>query len=56
MTVQEFYDWCVDRKLTDAEMEIGLNDMCGVEVKEENIEYGLTGLPHETEKYIRLGV
>lgn len=24
MTVQEFYDWCKDRNLTDAEMEISL--------------------------------
>lgn len=59
MTVQEFYDWCKDRELTDAVMEIGLKlaglDMCGVEVKEENINYGLTGLPHKTEKFIRLG-
>lgn len=60
MTVQEFYDWCKERKLTDATMEIGLNftglDLYGViEVKETNIEYGLTGLPHKTEKYIRLG-
>lgn len=59
MTVQEFYDWCKERKLTDAVMEISLEfaglDMCGVEVKEGNIDYGLTGLPHKTEKYIRLG-
>ena len=60
MTVQEFYDWCKERKLTDAGMEISLKfegtDLHGaVEVKEENIDYGLTGLPHKTEKFISLG-
>ncbi len=59
MTVQEFYDWCKARKLTDAVMEISLEfaglDLHGVEVKEECIDYGLTRLPHKTEKYIRLG-
>lgn len=54
MTVQEFYDWCKKRKLTEAVMEIGLK-FAGAEVKEENIDYGLTGLPHKTEKFIRLG-
>lgn len=59
MTVQEFYDWCKDRELTDAVMEISLKfvglDMYAVEVKKDNIDYGLTGLPHKTEKYISLG-
>lgn len=60
MTVQEFYDWCKERKLTDAVMEISLKfaglDMHGVKVNEINIDYGLRKLPNEdAEKYIRLG-
>lgn len=60
MTVQEFYDWCKKRKLTDAVMEISLKfaglDLHGVKVKEANIDYGLRKLPNEdAEKYIRLG-
>ena len=60
MTVQEFYDWCKDRNLTDAEMEISLNyaglDLNGVKVSEINIDYGKVKLPHEkSRKYIRLG-
>ena len=60
MTVQEFYDWCKKRNLTDAEMEISLEfaglDMSGVNVSEINIDYGKVKLPQEKErKYIRLG-
>ena len=60
MTVQEFYDWCKARKITDAEMEISLKfaglDMSGVKVSEINIDYGIVKLPHEKEmKFIRLG-
>lgn len=60
MTVQEFYDWCKAREITDAEMEISLKfaglDLHGVKVKEVNIDYGLRKLPNEdAEKYIRLG-
>lgn len=60
MSVQEFYDWCKDRNLTDAEMEISLKyaglDLSGVKVSESNIDYGKVKLPQGKErKYIRLG-
>ncbi len=60
MTVQEFYDWCKERNLTDAQMEISLKyaglDLSGVKVSEINIDYGLRRLPDDdAEKYIRLG-
>ena len=60
MNVQEFYDWCKDRNLADAEMEISLKyaglDLKGVKVSEINIDYGNLKLPHEkSRKYVRLG-
>jgi len=60
MTVQEFYDWCKARKITDAEMEISLKfaglDLSGVKVSEINIDYGKVKLPQGKErKYIRFG-
>lgn len=60
MTVQEFYDWCKARKITDAEMEISFKfaglDMCGFKVSEINIDYGMRRLPGEDAKmYIKLG-
>lgn len=38
MTVQEFYEWCKERKLTDAKMEISLK-FSVVKVNEMNIDY-----------------
>ena len=44
MTVQEFYEWCKKRKLTDAELKISLKsfgrDNDGISVRETNIDYG----------------
>ena len=60
MTVQEFYDWCKARKITDAEIEISLKfaglDMKDVPVSEWNIDYGKRKAPHENERiFVRLG-
>ena len=60
MTVQEFYDWCKKRNLTDAKMEISLKfaglDMQGVSVNEMNIDYGKSKEPHKKgQMFVRLG-
>lgn len=60
MTVQEFYDWCKKRNITDAKMEISLKfaglDMQGVLVNEMNIDYGKSKEPHKKgQMFVRLG-
>ena len=60
MTVQEFYEWCKKRKLTDAKLEISLKsfgqDNNSVSVREMNIDYGKRKEPHKEEQiFIRLG-
>ena len=60
MTVREFYEWCKERKLTDAKMEISLKfaglDMQGVSVNEMNIDYGKSKEPHKKgQMFVRLG-
>lgn len=43
MTVQEFYDWCKKRNLTDAKLEISLKsiglDNDSISINEMNIDY-----------------
>lgn len=60
MTVQEFYNWCKERKLEDVELRISLKfaglDMKDVPVSEWNIDYGKSKAPHENERiFVRLG-
>ena len=60
MTVQEFYDWCKKRNLTDAKMGISLKfaglDMQSVSVNEMNIDYGKSKEPHKKgQMFVRLG-
>lgn len=61
MTVQEFYDFCKERKMTDAEMQISLKyagrDLNNVKVNEWNIDYGIKKcFPHiEGKKWVKLG-
>ena len=60
MTVQEFYEWCKKRKLTDAKMEISIKfaglDMQGVSVNETNIDYGKSKeLNKKCQMFVRLG-
>lgn len=61
MNVQEFYDWCKKRNLTDAKMEISLKfagqDLSGVKVTEMNIDYcERKCFPYRKgEKIVRLG-
>ena len=58
MTVQEFYDWCKERKLTDAELAINLKSIgCdgeNVAVIEHNINYFESKRP-EKRKFVTLG-
>lgn len=60
MTVQEFYEWCRKRNLTDAKLEVSLKsigrDNDSVPVTEMNIDYGKRKEPHKSEQIIvRLG-
>lgn len=60
MTVQEFYDWCKERKLETAELKISLKfaglDMKDVPVSEWNIDYGKSKEPNKEEEiFVRLG-
>lgn len=60
MTVQEFYDWCKERKLETAGLKISLKfaglDMKDVPVSEWNIDYGKSKEPNkEWEMFVRLG-
>ena len=58
MTVQEFYDWCKERKFTDAELVINLKSIgCdgeNVVVTEHNINYFESKKP-EKRKFVTLG-
>ena len=60
MNVQEFYDWCKKRNLTDAKMEISLKsfgrDNDSIPVSETNIDYGKRKEPHKSaQMFVRLG-
>jgi hypothetical protein len=60
MTVQEFYEWCKKRKLTDAELEISLKslgrDNDSIPVTEMNIDYGKRKEPHKKDQiFVRFG-
>lgn len=60
MTVQEFYEWCKQRKLEDAELQISLKfaglDMNRVPVSEWNIDYAKSEEPHkEAQLFVILG-
>lgn len=59
MTVQEFYDWCKERKLADAEMQISMKcvgyDSRAFPITKWNIDYGKTKEPNkEVEMFVRL--
>lgn len=58
MTVQEFYDWCKERKFTDAELVINLKsigcDCENVAVTKHNINYFDSKKP-EKRKFVTLG-
>ncbi len=58
MTVQEFYDWCKERKLTDAELVINLKsigcDWQNITVVEQNIDYFESKKP-ERRKFVKVG-
>jgi len=58
MTVQEFYDWCKERKLTDAELVINLKsigcDGQNVTVTKQNIDYFESKKP-ERHKFVKIG-
>lgn len=58
MTVQEFYDWCKERKFTDAELVINLKsigcDGKNVAIIEHNINYFESKDP-EKHKFVTLG-
>ncbi len=58
MTVQEFYDWCKERKLADAELVINLKsigcDCENVAVIEHNINY-FKSKKDEEHKFVTLG-
>lgn len=58
MTVQEFYEWCKKRKLTDAELEISLKsfgrDNDGIPVRETNIDYGKRKKSHKKKQIFYL--
>lgn len=58
MTVQEFYDWCKERKLTDAVLAINLKSIgCdgeNVTVTEHNINYFESKKP-EKRKFVTVG-
>ena len=57
MTVQEFYDWCKERKLADAELVINLKsigyDGGNVAVVEQNINYFESKKP-ERRKFVEV--
>ncbi len=60
MTVQEFYDWCKERKLEDAEIQISLKcvgyDSGAFPITKWNIDYGKSKKPNkEGEMFVRLG-
>lgn len=60
MTVQEFYEWCRKRNLTDAKLEISLKsfgrDNDSIPVRETNIDYGKRKEPYKEEQiFVRLG-
>ena len=60
MTVQEFYNWCKKRNITDAKIEISLKfaglDMQDVSVSEMNIDYGKSKEPNKKgQMFVRLG-
>jgi len=60
MTVQEFYDECRKRNLTDAQLEISLKslgrDNDSIPVTKINIDYGKRKEPHKKEQiFVRLG-
>ena len=60
MTVQEFYDWCKEKKLEDAEIQISLKcvgyDSGAFPITKWNIDYGKSKeLNKEGEMFVRLG-
>lgn len=60
MTVQEFYIWCKQRNLEDAELQVSLKfaglDMKYATVGEWNIDYGKSKEPHKKDQiFVRLG-
>lgn len=61
MTVQEFYEWCVRRGFTDAEIRVSLKfaglDMKDVPVTVWNIDYGVERIPDSPfgKRYVRIG-
>lgn len=59
MTVQEFYDWCKQRDLEDAEIEISMKcigcDSWVFPVTKWNIDYGKTKGSNEEGMFVRLG-
>lgn len=60
MTVQEFYDWCKERKLEGAEIQISLKcvgyDSGAFPITKWNIDYGKSKEPNkEREMFVRLG-
>lgn len=59
MTVQEFYDWCKQRNLKDAEIEISMKcirrDLWVFPVTKWNIDYGKTKESNEEGMFVRLG-
>ena len=61
MTVQEFYEWCVKRGITYAEMRISLKfaglDMKDVPVTWRNIDYGVERTTDSAfgKRYVRIG-
>lgn len=58
MNIQEFYDWCKKRHLTDAELVINLKsigyDGGNVAVTEQNINYFESKKP-ERRKFVEVG-
>lgn len=58
MTVQEFYNWCKDNKLTDASIVICIDGACNANITEKDIvEYGKAiSMNKPVSKYVMIEV
>lgn len=60
MTVQEFYDWCKEKKLEDAEIQVSMkclgHDSWAFPIAKWNIDYSKSKEPNKGEQmFVRLG-